>query len=139
MSTTSTSFTADNWIVDTTAFILITSTILPANWVKIYAVIKTINVKTQQPANTQIIDLTINEAVDECAMIINIPDSNEETISMAAPIAAVNRMSPWMSELMLDMMGVGLVAGVMMVMKTRRRMRELRTKKKMRRRNIRNQ
>lgn len=88
MSTTSTNFTADNWIVDTIVFAPIASTILLTNWVKIYAVAKAINLKTWQLANAQIINLTVDEVIDKCVMIIDIPDSNETT-SMAAPIAAV--------------------------------------------------
>ena len=120
MSTTSTNFTADNWIVDMTVFVPIARTILPINWVKIYAAEKAINVKTQWLANTQIMDLTVDEPVDEHAMIINTLDSDEETTSMAAPIAAV-KDEPM--DISIDA-GAGLVAGLvvgaMMVTKTKR-------------------
>ena len=120
MSTTSTNFTADNWIVDMTVFVPIARTILPINWVKIYAAAKAINVKTRWLANTQIMDLTVDEPVDEHAMIINTLDSDEETTSMAAPIAAV-KDEPM--DISIDA-GAGLVAGLvvgaMMVTKTKR-------------------
>ena len=83
MSMTSSNFTTDNWITDTTAFVPITQTILPANWQKIYAAAKAVNIKTWCSANAQIIDLTVNEDIDECAVIINIPNSDDETASMA--------------------------------------------------------
>ena len=120
MSTTSTNFTADNWIVDMTVFVPITRTILPINWVKIYAAAKAINVKTRWLANTQIMDLTVDEPVDEHAMIINTLDSDEETTSMAAPIAAV-KDEPM--DISIDAgagLVVGLVVGAMMVTKTKR-------------------
>ena len=119
MSTTSTNFTADNWIVDMTVFVPIARTILPINWVKIYAAAKAINVKTRWLANTQIMDLTVDEPIDEHAMIINTLDS-DETTSMAAPIAAV-KDEPM--DISIDA-GAGLVAGLvvgaMMVTKTKR-------------------
>lgn len=89
MSTTSTNFTADNWIMGTTVFVPIASTILLTNWVKIYAAAKAINLNTWKLANAQIVNLTVDKVIDKCVMIIDILDSNEETISMATPMAAV--------------------------------------------------
>ena len=56
---------------------------------KIYAAAKAINLKTWKLANAQIVNLTVDKVIDKCVMIIDILDSNEETTSMAAPMAAV--------------------------------------------------
>ena len=83
ISMTSSNFTADNWITDTTAFVSIAQTILPANWQKIYAAAKAVNIKMWCSANAQIIDLSVDEDIDERAMIIDIPNSDDETALMA--------------------------------------------------------
>ena len=88
---TSNNFTADNWIAETSKFVVTTQTILPANWSKIYAAAKEISMKTQHPGMSATIDLTVDEPVDECVVLFDVADSDDEDTPIAATTVVVKK------------------------------------------------
>ena len=82
-------FNADLWQHATTAYIKTASNLLPSSWPKIFEGAKAVLKKTwsQRGAESQVIDLTIDEPEDECAMLVDIPDSDDED---AQPVMVKN-------------------------------------------------
>ena len=91
MSTTSNNFTADNWIAETSKFVVTAHMILPANWSKIYTAAKEIYMKTQHPGMSTIIDLTVDEEVDKCIILVDVADSDDEDTPIAAPTVVIKK------------------------------------------------
>ena len=88
---TSNNFTADNWIAETSKFVVTAHTILPANWSKIYTAAKEIYMKTQHPGMSTIIDLTVDEEVDKCIILVDVADSDDEDTPIAAPTVVIKK------------------------------------------------
>lgn len=82
-------FTADLWQHATTAYIKTASNLLPSSWPKIFEGAKAISKKTRSRcgAESQVIDLTVDEPEDERAMLVDIPDSDNED---AQPVMVKN-------------------------------------------------
>ena len=71
-------------IVEINIFVVTTCTILHANWSKIYIAAKETFIQTLHPDISATIDLTIDEPVNECVMLVDVADSGNEDILMAA-------------------------------------------------------
>ena len=91
MSTTSNNFTTDNWIVETSKFVVTSHAILPANWPKNCAAAKETFMRTQCPVMSATIDLPVDEPVDKCIMFIDVPDFNDEDTPIAALTVVVKK------------------------------------------------